>query len=195
MGSHIALDRSGEDLLMAALEPVTHLQAPDGPAAVLRWLLNRLITEMNGNERGSEFAAQQYSGLLFAEVLRGYLADPQKCPPSWLRILATPSLAPAVHQIQADPGRNWTLEELARTVAMSRTTFAEKFKEAAGVPPLTYLLQWRMRLAEQALLQGDVTLAALSHSLGYATESSFSHAFKRTHGISPGQFRESRHPE
>ncbi|GAA3594238.1 AraC family transcriptional regulator [Kineosporia mesophila] len=189
VGGHIALDRSGEELLLAALEPVTHIRASDGQAPVLRWLLDRLLDEMERDQGGSEFAARQYASLLFVEVLRGYLADPAACPPSWLRVLATPSLAPAVHRMQADPQRNWTLEDLAHTVAMSRTTFAERFREAAGMPPLTYLTHWRMRLAERALTEDDVTIAALSHSLGYSTESSFSHAFKRIHGISPGRYR------
>ncbi|MBT0769526.1 AraC family transcriptional regulator [Kineosporia sp. J2-2] len=190
LGCHIALDRNGEDLLLAALPPVTHIRAQDGQAPVLHWLLDRLLAEMSAEGNGSAFAARQYAGLLFVEVLRGFLADPSAGPPSWLRVLATPALAPAAHAMQADPGRAWTLEHLARTVAMSRSTFAERFREAAGVPPLTYLLHWRMRLAERALREDDVTIASLSHSLGYATESSFSHAFKRTLGLSPGQFRE-----
>ncbi|WP_332879963.1 AraC family transcriptional regulator [Kineosporia rhizophila] len=189
VGSHIALNRTGEDLLLAALEPVTHVKATDGQAATLHWLLDRLLTEMGHDQGGSDFAARQYASLLFVEVMRGYLADPAGVPPGWLRVLATPSLAPAVHQMQADPQRSWTLEDLARTVAMSRTTFAERFREAAGTPPLAFLTHWRMRLAERALRDEDVTIAALSRSLGYSTESSFSHAFKRVHGIAPGLYR------
>lgn len=189
VGCHIALDRTGEELLLAALEPVTHIRATDGQAGTLHWLLDRLLAEMQHQQGGSDFAARQYASLLFVEVLRGYLADPTGAPPSWLRVLATPSLAPAVHEMQADPQRNWTLEDLARTVAMSRTTFAERFREAAGMPPLTYLTHWRMHLAERALRESDATIAALSHSLGYSTESSFSHAFKRIHGIAPGAYR------
>jgi AraC-like DNA-binding protein len=191
IGSHITVDRGGESLLLAALSPITHIRAHSGQAPVLRWLLDRLLAEMTGAQDGSEFATRQYSALLFVEVLRIHLAgDPAASSPGWLRLLATPALAPAVHQMQADPQRNWSLEELARTVSMSRTTFAERFREAAGVPPLTFLLQWRMRVAGRTLREEDVTIAALSHSLGYSTESSFSHAFKRIHGVAPGQYRE-----
>jgi AraC-like DNA-binding protein len=73
---------------------------------------------------------------------------------------------------------------------MSRTTFAERFRSVAGVPPLTYLLNWRMRLAERALRDEDTPLATLAHSLGYTSDSAFSNAFKRVNGIAPRRYRE-----
>lgn len=190
IGCHIGIDRTGGEHLLEALDPVTHIRSRDASAPLLHALLDRLLTETTRPAAGSDFAARQYAGLMFVEVLRRHLADPDAYPPSWLRLLVTPTLAGAVRAMHAAPEHDWSLEELARTVAMSRTTFAERFRQVAGLPPLTYLGQWRMRLAGQALRRGDMTIAALSHSLGYATESSFSHAFKRTHGIAPGQYRE-----
>lgn len=73
---------------------------------------------------------------------------------------------------------------------MSRSAFAGVFTSVAGVPPLTCLHQWRMRLAEQALLQEDTPVAELALSLGYASESAFSHAFKRETGVAPKRFRD-----
>jgi AraC-like DNA-binding protein len=72
---------------------------------------------------------------------------------------------------------------------MSRTTFAEYFKTVAGMPPLAYLGQWRMRLAERSLREDNTPIARIAQSLGYGTESAFSHAFKRITGIAPGQYR------
>ncbi|NUP63307.1 MAG: helix-turn-helix transcriptional regulator, partial [Nonomuraea sp.] len=89
-----------------------------------------------------------------------------------------------------DPGHPWQLEELARAAAMSRTTFAVRFKEAAGVPPLTYLLDWRMSLAARALRQESVPVATLARSVGYTSESAFSNAFKRAVGVAPRRYRE-----
>jgi AraC-like DNA-binding protein len=63
---------------------------------------------------------------------------------------------------------------------MSRTTFAERFKTAAGLPPLTYLLNWRMNLAERVLREGKMTVSAVAQSLGYTSDSALSNAFKRT---------------
>ncbi|MQY37612.1 RCS-specific HTH-type transcriptional activator RclR [Streptomyces sp. RB17] len=93
--------------------------------------------------------------------------------------------------MHADPAHPWQLEELARAAAMSRTTFAVRFRQAAGVPPLTYLQNWRMSLAARALRQDAVPVAELARSVGYSSESAFSNAFKRTVGVAPRRYRES----
>ena len=73
---------------------------------------------------------------------------------------------------------------------MSRTTFAERFRTVAGVAPLAYLTQWRMRLAEQALRDDARTpVASIAGSVGYTSESAFSNAFKRATGKSPRSYR------
>ena len=72
---------------------------------------------------------------------------------------------------------------------MSRSTFALRFKTVAGVAPLAYLTEWRMRLAERALRDGDIRVATLARSLGYTSESAFSNAFKRVTGNAPKRFR------
>jgi AraC-like DNA-binding protein len=65
-----------------------------------------------------------------------------------------------------------------------------RFKTVAGVPPLTYLLNWRMRIAERALRDGNTSMSALALSLGYTSESAFSNAFKRTVGMAPKRYRD-----
>jgi hypothetical protein len=50
---------------------------------------------------------------------------------------------------------------------MSRTTFTERFRTVAGVPPLTYLNRWRMLLAQQALRDRDVPVRSVAAELGY----------------------------
>ena len=72
---------------------------------------------------------------------------------------------------------------------MSRTSFAVRFRDAVGIPPLTYVLYWRMRLAERELSETDHSVADIAWSLGYRSESAFSNAFSRATGVSPGRFR------
>jgi AraC-like DNA-binding protein len=79
--------------------------------------------------------------------------------------------------------------KVARAASMSRSTFAAHFRAASGEPPLTYLHRWRIHLAQAALRDTDSTVAALAAEFGYASESSFSHAFTRTVGISPRRYR------
>ena len=78
---------------------------------------------------------------------------------------------------------------------MSRTTFAERFRTVAGIPPLTYLNQWRMLLARRALRGRDLPITALATELGYASDSAFSTAFKRVVGESPLRYRRRVTPE
>lgn len=190
VGGHVSVNRIGEELLLNALPPVIHLRATDERAATFRWLLNRLSREASTAEPGASLAADNLAHLLFVEALRTYLAQAESLPVGWLRAIADERIAPALRLMHDEPGRAWQLEELARAAAMSRTTFAERFRSVAGVPPLTYLLNWRMRLAERALRDDDTSLSALAHSLGYTSDSAFSNAFKRVNGIAPRRYRE-----
>ncbi|MBI0328091.1 helix-turn-helix domain-containing protein [Burkholderia plantarii] len=81
------------------------------------------------------------------------------------------------------------LEALAQECGMSRATVAVHCKASAGITPLAYRAQWRMRLAERALRDGDDAISSLGYSLGYASESAFSNAFKRLAGESPARYR------
>jgi AraC-like DNA-binding protein len=190
VGGHIELGRAGEELLLHALPPLMHVRAAAEEAPVLRWLLDQLLHELTAGRAGADFASDQLAQLMFVQVLRAYLADADALPAGRLRALADERIAPALRLMHADPGRPWRLEELARAAAMSRTTFAQRFRTVAGVPPLTYLLDWRMSLARRALRDGETSVSALAQKVGYTSESAFSNAFKRTTGIAPRRYRD-----
>jgi AraC-like DNA-binding protein len=91
-----------------------------------------------------------------------------------------------------EPARGWTLQELAQHVGMSRSTFALKFKETVGEPPMEYLTRWRMLLAGDRLENSSDPVSVIALSLGYESESAFSTAFKRVMGCSPRQYARGR---
>jgi AraC-like DNA-binding protein len=188
IGIAVDLNPAGRSLLLQALPPVGHVRASAAAATNLRGTLDRLFDEVSGNRMGSAFAIRQYGQLVLLEVMRAYV-DQAELPRGWLRLLADERLGPAVGLMHAEPGKPWRLEELARAAAMSRTSFAERFRTVAGVPPLTYLNRWRMLLAQRALRDGDVRVGSLAAELGYASESAFSTAFKREVGESPLRYR------
>ena len=107
----------------------------------------------------------------------------------WLRALNDERIAPALRLMHGEPSRAWRLSELAKHVGMSRTSFALRFKANAGVAPLSYLQNLRMRLAEQGLREGTMSVAELAESLGYESDSAFSNAFKRRTGMAPKQYQ------
>jgi AraC-like DNA-binding protein len=190
VSGHIDLSRDRGDLLRRALPELVHVRADSPEAGVLRWLIGQLAAEMRTRRAGVEFVSAQLAQLMFVQVLRVCLVESDGLPPGWLRALADERLAPALRLMHGDPAHPWQLEELARAAAMSRTTFAVRFKEAAGVPPLTYLLNWRMNLAARALRQDAAPVGVLARSVGYTSESAFSNAFKRAVGVAPRRYRE-----
>jgi AraC-like DNA-binding protein len=188
IGGCVDLNPAGRALLLRALPPVGHVRASAAAATNLRGSVDRLFDELTGNRMGSAFAIRQYGQLLLLEMLRAYV-DQAELPPGWLRLVTDERLRPALSLMHAEPGRPWGLQELARAAAMSRTSFAERFRTVAGVPPLTYLSHWRMLLAQRALRDGDVRVGSLAFDLGYGSESAFSTAFKREVGESPLRYR------
>ncbi len=189
LGGHVELAPASGRLLMEVLPPWIHIGAASPQAVVSRWLMDQLVAEGAGAQPGRELVSAQLTQLLFMQILREHLRNVGEAPAGWLRALADPRIAAALNLMHAEPGRAWGLDELARAAAMSRTTFAAHFKAATGVPPLTYLTQWRMRLAERALREDRESVAVIAASLGYASESAFSNAFKRETGASPRAFR------
>ncbi|WP_160573838.1 AraC family transcriptional regulator [Actinomadura physcomitrii] len=190
IGGHVDLDPMSADLFTTALPPVLHAAADDAEAGEMRRLLERIVQESESDRAGAGFAADQYAQLLLLEALRAGMRQEAVVPPGWLRLLTDPRLRPAVRLMHADPGRGWSLPELASAASMSRSHFARRFQQVSGQPPLTYLSHWRIRLAQRALRTSDTTIAALAERLGYASESTFSHAFTRIAGMSPARYRQ-----
>jgi AraC-like DNA-binding protein len=189
VGGHMELNSAAGDLLLDALPPVVHIRDTSEEAPVLHWLLHELFREVNSDRPGARTAAGHLSQLLFVHALRAHLADVDAHPVGWLRALADERIAPALRLIHSSPGHPWQLAELARAATMSRTTFAARFKATAGVPPLTYLTNWRMHLAKHTLREQQTSVSTLAGTLGYASESAFSNAFKRTTGLAPNRYR------
>ena len=189
LGGHVLLDPVSGPLLLNVLPPWIHIRASSPHATAFGWLLERLVAERAESQPGSRLASAQLSQLLFIEILRAHLATSAQLDAGWLRAWSDARIAPAIRAMHEDPARTWHLEDLAQACAMSRTTFATYFKTVAGVPPLTYLADWRMRLAERALRDAATPVSVVAQTLGYASESAFSHAFKRATGNSPKAYR------
>lgn len=189
IGGHVLLDPTSGRLLADALPPWLHVQASSPQASNFRWLLERLVEEGADSLPGAKLVSEQLSQLLFIQILRAHLKTSGSMPAGWLRTLADPRLAPALHLMHGAPARAWRLEELAHACAMSRTTFAANFKARSGQTPLAYLAEWRMRLARRSLQEENMPVSVVADLLGYTSESAFSNAFKRMTGQSPTSYR------
>jgi AraC-like DNA-binding protein len=189
LGGKVTLDAAAGKLLLDALPATLQIPASSPHAVGMQWLLQQIVQEQTSALPGTQAAASQLAHLLFIQILRAWLEQAGPEAAGWLRAASDKRLAPVLGMLHAEPGRPWQLGELAAAAGMSRASFAAYFKTVAGVAPLAYLAQWRMRLAERALRSEAVTLAVLAQRLGYGSESAFSNAFKRVVGVAPKHYR------
>lgn len=188
IGGRVELNATGRELLLGALPPVALVGASSVVAPQLRGHVQRLFTELVTRRIGADFAISQYGQLLVLDIIRGFIQDTDM-PTGWLNALTDGRLRPALAPIHEKPAISWSLEDLARASSMSRSTFAQRFRATAGTPPLAYLINWRMLLAQRELRTRDTRIGALAFSLGYSSESAFSSAFKCHLGESPLAYR------
>jgi AraC-like DNA-binding protein len=107
----------------------------------------------------------------------------------WLAAVRDPQIGQTLAAIHRAPGHLWSVGALAQIAGLSRSVFTERFTLALGLSPARYLAQWRMHVAGACLRHGRLTVADVAQQLGYESEASFSRAFKRLFGVSPGTLR------
>jgi AraC-like DNA-binding protein len=108
--------------------------------------------------------------------------------------LADEHVARALVAMHADIAHRWTVAELARVAGMSRSMFAERFSRIVGVPPMGYLLRWRIAIAKDMLRRNTERLAKIGERTGYGSVSAFSTAFTRIVGCSPSAYQTETYP-
>ena len=150
------------------------------------------LTESKRPRIGSESVLGRLSELMFVDVIRRYLETLPADRLDWLAGLRDPYIGRALAEIHREPARHWTLESLARQVAMSRSAFAEHFSRFVGTPPMQYLTNWRMQLAANHLLSTTDSVNAVANRVGYDSEAAFSRAFKKAVGAPPSEWRRQR---
>lgn len=185
-GGSFRLDDDSSGLLNF-LPPVIHIAAGTVDRAPLRAAFQLIDAETGTNQPGTGAIAGSLANIVLVHMVRVYLKTTKR-QPGWLGAMADDHIGAALSAVHKDYARHWTVEDLAASVGMSRTAFAVRFKKLVGVPPLEYLTQWRMAIARQQLKAGK-TLAAVAENVGYASDTAFNAAFKRSTGQSPGRYR------
>jgi AraC family transcriptional activator of mtrCDE len=103
--------------------------------------------------------------------------------------LADPRIARVLQAVHDHPGKAWTMQSMAALACMSRSAFAERFTQLMKLPPVQYLTQWRVSVAEQMLRDRQQSVAGIAQQLGYSSEAAFRRLYKRVSGICPGRVR------
>jgi AraC-like DNA-binding protein len=184
LAGHFAFSGAHMNPLLGAMQTIVRLRETSDKDG-LRWLLQRMCTELRQMQPGNVLVAEHLAHLVLVQALRLYIAQGVGRQTGWLFALADDQLARAMGAIHTTPGERWTLPALARTAGMSRSKFAARFKTLTGTSPIDYLIRWRMLLACERLRGGAESVASISDALGYESESAFSTAFKRVIGCAP----------
>lgn len=151
----------------------------------------KLLTLESKHERmGKTAVINHWASIMMIECLRTYIESIPEANDSWLKALRDPYLAKALVVMHDTPNQNWTIHKLAEVAGMSRSSFAQRFKDVIGMPPLTYLIDYRLRLASRYLRLQQNSISRISELVGYASDSTFSQAFKRVYGVSPKVYRQ-----
>jgi AraC-like DNA-binding protein len=187
---YLACSRSVCRPLLEALPRALTIPIGDGPAStLLRELLRVGVRESAALRPGAGSLLAKLSELMFVEALRRYVENLPPQGMGWLAGLRDPQVGRALALMHGEPGKAWTVDELAREVALSRSALAERFAGLVGEPPMQYLTSWRLALAAQMLRAGRDAVGRVAERSGYESDAAFNRAFKREFGMPPAAWR------
>jgi AraC family transcriptional regulator, alkane utilization regulator len=176
--------------LLKSLPPMLRIPAGDEPST--SWTIDLLrvaVKETLEHRSGSRSLLSKLAELLFVQAIRRYAVTLPADQRGWIAALRDAQIGKALSLMHAAPDKAWTVEELARQVALSRSAFADRFVELLGEPPMQYLSQWRLALAAQALRGSMESVERIAERYGYQSQAAFNRAFKREFGLPPAAWR------
>ena len=170
------------------LQDVLLQDLSDTPRA--RGLFEDLLAEQRQPGPGSETLTAALMSQCIVLLLR-HLCERGDCAVPWLAALEDERLARVLTRIVERPGDPHTVESLAHTAAMSRSTFAESFHRAFGISPMAMVRRTRLEAARRLLRREiDLPLDAVARRVGFSSRSHFSRSFRKEFGLSPSDWRD-----
>ncbi|NLS20281.1 AraC family transcriptional regulator [Rhizobium sp. P40RR-XXII] len=189
---HCSFGSADAELLVPLLPQMVLAREPR-----LATLMQLVGDETRARRPARELMLERLLEVLLIEALRCG-AETGSSVPGLARGLADNRLAAALCALHARPEYPWTVAELAAEAALSRSAFFARFGRAVGLPPLGYLLTWRMALAKRLLCERELSIDQVAARVGYSSASTFSIAFARHAGAPPARYarmrRQGKHP-
>lgn len=182
LGGAFLFDSADPRPLVSLLPALVHVR----DSARLSRLVQMVGEESAQQQPGGEFVMSRLVDLLLVEAMRS--ASGSGAPPGLLRGLGDERLARALRQMHARIDHAWSIDQLARIAALSRSAFFERFTRMVGAAPMEYLLAWRMEVAKQLLREGELAVSEVAERVGYGSTSAFSVAFSRHVGQPPSRY-------
>lgn len=184
--AHLQFEGAGNNPVAAALPAVIclPLDALYGGHPVLSLLFEEAFAQRCGRQA----LLDRLFEVVLIQILRALMESGQ-LRVGLLACMAHPRLRHALVAMHEAPAEEWTLESLAQRAGMSRSAFADSFRDTIGSTPGQYLQGWRTRLVQQALRRGQ-PLKRIAIDVGYGSEAALSRAFKAQTGQSPRQWKQ-----
>ncbi|MDX2161303.1 MAG: AraC family transcriptional regulator [bacterium] len=187
---HVEFTRDFNHPFMRDLPPFIHIRGQDDDDLnALRAVANLTVTETRLQRPGAGSVVKRLAEVLHLYTLRAHVLS-QQGSGSFHAAYHDPIIYRALQIIHANIAENWTLEQLAKQVNVSRTVFTTRFKELVGMAPMRYITVWRMQKARELLETSRDTIASIASAVGYSSEAALSHAFVREFHDTPGRFRQ-----
>jgi AraC-like DNA-binding protein len=186
----IQFDSAHTDHVIALLPRFLRVRV--GQYQAMDWLhcTTRLMSFESGVPKsGTEAIMGRLVDVMVLQAMRVWIEENPGELTGWLGAFCDPLIGRAIALIHQQPAEPWDVASLARVVAMSRSSFSERFTSLVGESAMHYLVRWRMQLANVYLDEGERDLEEIAVLLGYQSASAFSRAFKQHRGVSPGRFR------
>lgn len=177
--------------LLHALPDIVLVPRADTEDSVMAFLAQ----EVDSADPGQQVVLDRLLDIALVATLRAWFARPEARAPGWYRAHGDAVAGPALRSIHEDPGRRWTVADLAASAGCSRAALARRFTTLVGEPPMAYLTSWRIALAADLLRTSDLTVETIAHRVGYANAFGLSVAFKRVRGVSPTRYRAGGSPQ
>lgn len=164
-------------------------------AGLTRWLeplFALLREETEAAAPGASAIFAKLADVFLSQALRSYLAAAPSMGALEHPVSPDPGIARVLRLMRSQPELRWTIDDLARAAGMSRTSFTTRFRAAVGESPISYLTRLRLTRAAGYLATTSKNVRHVARLVGYDNEASFSKAFSRAFGRSPGSYRRDR---
>ncbi|KJC49132.1 AraC family transcriptional regulator [Bradyrhizobium sp. LTSP885] len=185
---HCSFGSPDAGLLLSLLPQLVHVRGEPRLATLVQFVRD----EFRERRPAREVILAHLLEVLLIEALRSTAGTPAS--PGLVRGLADERLAVAIRRMHESPASAWTVAQLAKDAALSRSAFFDRFSRAVGVAPMEYLLAWRMAVAKNMLRQNESGIAEIAERVGYGSASAFSVAFTRHVGVSPTHYAREQAP-
>ncbi|HTN62092.1 MAG TPA: AraC family transcriptional regulator [Devosia sp.] len=189
LGGYFELDAANRGLINGLVPFLVVIRATDPAAGSLKRTIESIVEEALADRPGRDLVVDRLIEVLLVQALRFRSESVEAIGPRGLLAgLTDPMLARALKRLHEDVAHPWSVDELAREAGLSRSAFSERFGQKVGVPPMQYLMEWRMALAKAMLQRESSSLEAVATAIGYQSASAFSTAFRREVGRPPSHF-------